>query len=49
MAKKSDGGGKARSAITGKYVTAKYAASHPRTTVVEGKPNPSRPGKKGKD
>ncbi|PTR26491.1 hypothetical protein C8K36_10563 [Rhodococcus sp. OK519] len=34
---KSSGSGKARSAITGRYVTKKHAASHPKTTVVEGK------------
>lgn len=28
-------GGKARSAITGRYVTKRYAKAHPRTTVVE--------------
>ncbi|WP_450104154.1 hypothetical protein [Rhodococcus triatomae] len=34
---KKGGSGKARSAITGKYVSKQYAASHPKTTVVEGK------------
>jgi hypothetical protein len=43
MAKgKSNGGGKSsggkyRSAISGKYVTAKYGKSHPKTTVKESK------------
>ena len=36
MAKKSSGG-KARSAITGRYVSKSTAARHPRTTVVERK------------
>ncbi len=38
MAKKASGGSsgsKARSAITGRYVTKSYAKAHPRTTVVE--------------
>lgn len=30
-------GGKYRSAITGKYVTARYGKSHPKTTVRESK------------
>jgi hypothetical protein len=34
MAKKS-GGSKARSAISGKYVTKKHAKNNPKTTVVE--------------
>ncbi|MBM7458568.1 hypothetical protein JOE26_001243 [Rhodococcus coprophilus] len=34
---KGKGSGKARSAITGKYVSKSYATSHPKTTVVEGK------------
>lgn len=29
------GSGRARSAITGRYVTKSYAKSHPRTTVIE--------------
>lgn len=29
--------GKARSAISGKYVSMKYAKSHPKTTVIEKK------------
>lgn len=33
MAKSS--GSRARSAITGKYVTKTYAAKHPKSTVVE--------------
>lgn len=33
MATKSSG--KARSAVTGKYVKLSYAKTHPRTTVVE--------------
>lgn len=41
-------GSKARSAVTGRYVTKKYADKHPRTTVVEtSKPGGSNPGKKG--
>jgi hypothetical protein len=32
---KSGGGGKARSAITGRYVKPSTAARHPKTTVVE--------------
>jgi hypothetical protein len=38
MARKGSGGrsgSKARSAITGRYVTKRYARAHPRTTVVE--------------
>lgn len=31
----SGAGGRARSAITGRYVTPQTAARHPRTTVVE--------------
>jgi hypothetical protein len=38
---KSTGSGKARSAITGRYVTKATAARHPRTTVVE-KPAPKK-------
>ena len=38
---KSSGSGKARSAITGKYVTKATAARHPKTTVVE-KPSKSK-------
>jgi hypothetical protein len=34
MAKKTNKG-KARSAITGRYVTKNYAKRHPKTTVVE--------------
>jgi hypothetical protein len=33
--KKKSGGGKARSAITGRYVSKAYAKKHPKTTVVE--------------
>ena len=33
--KKSSGGGKARSSITGKYVKKDYAKKHPKTTIVE--------------
>ncbi len=33
----SSGKGKYRSAITGKYVTAKYGKSHPKNTVKESK------------
>ncbi len=32
---KSSGSGKARSAVSGRYVAKEYAKSHPRTTVVE--------------
>jgi len=35
MAKKPSTGGKARSAITGRYVTKEYAKRNPRITVVE--------------
>lgn len=35
MAKKATSSGKARSAVTGRYVTQAYAKSHPKTTVVE--------------
>ena len=35
MTKNSSSGGTHRSAVTGKYVTPRYAASHPRTTVRE--------------
>lgn len=41
------GGGKARSAITGRYVKPSTAKRHPNTTVVEGKSKPS-PKPKGK-
>ncbi len=40
--KGSGGGGKARSAITGRYVKGTTAKRHPKTTVVE------RPGKRKK-
>lgn len=33
--KSSSSNGNARSAVTGKFVSPKYAASHPKTTVVE--------------
>jgi hypothetical protein len=35
--KGSSSGGKHRSAVSGKYVTAKYGRSHPKTTVKESK------------
>lgn len=35
--KSSGGGGKYRSAISGKYVSAYYAKRHPKTTVKEKK------------
>ena len=35
MAKSKSGGSRARSAITGRYVTKSTAKHHPRTTVVE--------------
>lgn len=35
--KGSSGGGKYRSAVTGKYVSARYGKSHPKTTVKESK------------
>jgi hypothetical protein len=38
MAKKGSGGSsgsKARSAVTGRYVSKSYAKAHPRTTVIE--------------
>lgn len=34
----------ARSSVTGKYVTDKYAKSHPKTTVVETNKKPGKPG-----
>lgn len=37
MPKAKSSGGRARSAITGRYVTKATAARHPRTTVVERK------------
>lgn len=37
-----------RDAKSGKYVTEKYAKSHPNTTVKETKPGGSTPGKKSK-
>ena len=37
MPKAKSSGGRARSAITGRYVTKAKAARHPRTTVVERK------------
>ncbi len=40
---KSSSSGKARSAITGRYVSKATAARHPKTTVVE---KPSKPKKK---
>ena len=52
MAKKAGGSGRTdagyRSADSGRYVTEKYAKTHPKTTVKETKPDPSSPGKKGK-
>lgn len=52
MAKKPTGN--ARDAGSGQFVTKKYAANNPKTTVVEsapgkssGKPAASKPGKKG--
>lgn len=42
MASKSSGSsGNSRSAITGKFVTGAYAATHPKTTVTE-KPTPPK-------
>ena len=32
---RGNSGGKARSAVTGRYVTKGYAKAHPRTTVIE--------------
>ena len=49
MAKKPPAGGKARSAITGRYVNKGYAKRNPRITVVEhDKPRRSGKGKKRK-
>jgi hypothetical protein len=51
VAKKPSGGkqdGRFRSAITGQYVTEKYAKSYPSTTVKETKPGGSKPGTKSK-
>ena len=48
MAKKpTSSGGKARSAVTGKYVKPNYAKTHPNTTVVE-HDKPKGGGKGGK-
>lgn len=48
MAKKSSSsGGKARSAITGRYVTKGYAKRNPKITVVE-RDKPKRSGKRKK-
>lgn len=44
--RRSSGGGKARSAITGRYVKPSTAKRHPTTTVVEGAKGSS--GSKGK-
>jgi hypothetical protein len=45
MAKKSSGGGDhGRSAISGRFVTAKYAKSHPKTTVIEKAGTSKKPG-----
>jgi len=38
MAKSPSKGGSFRSAVSGRYVTPRYAASHPRTTVHEAPP-----------
>jgi len=46
MAAKSSGG-HGRSAISGKFVTTKYATSHPKTTVVEHKSSSKPAGKSG--
>ena len=43
--KPSSGGGKARSAVTGRYVKKSYADKNPRTTVVE-RDKPKGGGKK---
>lgn len=48
MAKKPASGGNARDAGSGQFVTKEYAAKHPKTTVVEGKPKGSPPSKKSK-
>lgn len=40
MTKKT--GGSYRSAVTGQYVTPRFAQSHPRTTVHEAPPKPSK-------
>ena len=46
MAGKAGGGGKSRSAITGRYVKPSTAKRHPNTTVVErSKPSPKPKGK----
>ncbi len=43
MARKSSSGGKARSAVTGKYVKKSYAKQNPSKTVVEhDKPKPKK-------
>lgn len=48
MTRKSGNGGRARSAITGRYVPRKYAETHPKTTVIERKQTKSQPSKGGK-
>ena len=50
MPKGSKSGGKARSAVSGRYVKKSYAKTHPKTTVVEhDKPKGGGKGKgKGK-
>lgn len=37
-----------RSAVTGRYVTERYAETHPRTTVTERGPAPPKPSNGGK-
>jgi hypothetical protein len=46
MAKGKGGGTTHRSAVTGRYTTAKKAAASPNTHVTH-KPKPGKPGKKG--
>jgi hypothetical protein len=46
MTGKKGGGKRGRSSITGKFVTTKYAKSHPKTTEIERVKSPSRKGGK---
>jgi hypothetical protein len=45
--KSKSGGGKPRSAISGRYVTKATATRHPKTTVVESSGKTKGKGKKG--
>lgn len=45
---KQGGGGRFRSAKSGRFVSAEYAKKHPSTTVHEAKPGGSKPPRKPK-